>query len=173
MNMRALWPLNPGALVLASAALAPVASAGDESAGSSQAERADFAALKAQLARQQAQIEQLRETLEEQKKLLDAAFASPSSGPAKPFNVGQVASASPILPLGALKPAAIPVAMPPAAAAAAPQKSDQPEATSPLHIQLGAVTITPVWLMELPNTCRSTNSGASLKTNFGNFPYNN
>ena len=167
MNIRALLVLNTIALMLASATLVPIASAADENAGPSQAERADFAALKAQLTRQQLQIEQLRETLEEQKKLLDAALTSPSAGPAKPFNVGQIASASPILPLGALKPAAIPVA------AAAPQKGDQPEAASPLQVQLGAVTITPVGFMDLTNTWRSTNSGASLKTNFGNFPYNN
>src|SRR5260370_14920340 len=107
MNRRVLWALNTVALVLASAALAPVASAVDERAGSSQTDRPDLAALKAQLASQQLQIEQLRETLEEQKKLLDAAIAAASSvspARAKPLDVGQVASTSPILPLGALKP---------------------------------------------------------------------
>src|SRR6202007_1906251 len=48
-----------------------------------------------------------------------------------------------------------------------------PAGSSPLQIPLGGVTITPVGFMDLTNTWRSTNSGASLKTNFGSYPYNN
>ena len=50
--------------------------------------------LKAQLAAQQEQIDQLRRTLEDEKKVLDRA-----SQP-KPPSLGQVASTTPILPAG-------------------------------------------------------------------------
>jgi hypothetical protein len=42
-----------------------------------------------------------------------------------------------------------------------------------LQIKIGEATITPVGFMDLTNTWRSTNSGASLATNFGSIPYNN
>jgi hypothetical protein len=57
-----------------------------------------------------------------------------------------------------------------APAAAAPQ-AEAP--SSPLQFRIGDATITPVGFMDLTNTFRSTNSGASLATNFGNFPYKN
>ena len=40
-------------------------------------------------------------------------------------------------------------------------------------IKIGDTTIIPIGFMDLTNTFRSTNSGASLATNFGNIPYNN
>src|SRR5579862_320275 len=58
----------------------------------------------------------------------------------------------------------------PAPTAPAPQ-AEAP--TSPLQIHIGDATLTPVAFMDLTNTFRSTNSGASLATNFGNFPYSN
>jgi hypothetical protein len=166
MKNRALQVLSSIALMLASTAFVPAASAAD----------GDFAELKAQLAQQQQQIEQLRKALDEQKKLLEAAIKPAEAGSTqdrvKPVDVGQVASTSPIIPLGVpLKPAAIPLPMPVAAAAPAPQDAAEPP--SPLQIHLGETTITPVGFMDLTNTWRSTNSGASLKTNFGSYPYNN
>ena len=131
MKNRALQVLSSIALMLASTAFVPAASAAD----------GDFAELKAQLAQQQQQIEQLRKALDEQKKLLEAAIKPANAGSTqdrvKPFDVGQVASTSPIIPLGIpLKPAAIPPAMP--VAAAAPQRPE--EAPSPLQIHLGEAT---------------------------------
>jgi len=172
MKIKALRALNIVALVLASTTFG-VASAADEKATSSKTESSEFAELKALLAQQQQQIEQLRKTLEEQQKLLEATIKTPgsSSDRAKPFNVGQVASTSPVIPLGiAPKPAAIPSAMP--VAAATPQKPGE-QGASPLQIQVGEATITPVGFMDLTNTFRSTNAGSSLQTNFGSIPYNN
>jgi hypothetical protein len=172
MKIKALRALSIVALVLASTTFG-VASAADEKATSSKTESSEFAELKALLAQQQQQIEQLRKTLEEQQKLLEATIktAGLSSDRAKPFNVGQVASTSPVIPLGiAPKPAAIPSAMP--VAAAAPQKPGE-QGASPLQIQVGEATITPVGFMDLTNTFRSTNAGTSLQTNFGSIPYNN
>src|SRR5215468_11191739 len=60
------------------------------------------------------------------------------------------------------------LAEPPPSATA--QSSDQ---SSPLQFKIGDATITPVGFMDLTNTFRSTNSGTSLQTNFGNFPYSN
>ena len=180
MKTKALGALNIVALVFASTIFG-VASAADEKATSSKTESSEFAELKAQLAQQQQQIEQLRKALEEQKKLLEATIKPADAGStqaslastdrAKPINVGQVASTSPMIPLGiAPKPAAIPPAMP--VASAAPQKPGE-QAASPLQIHLGEATITPVGFMDLTNTFRSTNAGSSLQTNFGSIPYNN
>jgi len=172
MKIKALRALSTVAVVLGSTTFG-VASAADEKATSSKTESSEFTELKALLAQQQQQIEQLRKTLEEQQKLLEATIktAGSSSDRAKPFNVGQVASTSPVIPLGiAPKPAAIPSAMP--VAAAAPQKPGE-QGASPLQIQVGEATITPVGFMDLTNTFRSTNAGTSLQTNFGSIPYNN
>ena len=172
MNNRALQALSSTALVLALTAFAPAATAEDPG----------YAELRALLAQQQQQIEQLRKALEDQKKLLEATLKpadpgsiQPSAAPtvrAKPLDVGQVTSTSPMIPLGiAPKPAAIPPAMPVASAAA--QKPGEQGAPSPLQIHLGEATITPVGFMDLTNTFRSTNAGSSLQTNFGSIPYNN
>src|SRR6266849_6538446 len=114
MKMKALRALNIVALVLASTTFG-VASAADEKATSLKTESSEFAELKALLAQQQQQIEQLRKTLEEQQKLLEATIkiqaSSVSTDRARPLDVGQVASTSPFIPLGTpLKPAAIPPA---------------------------------------------------------------
>src|SRR5215469_14656308 len=64
----------------------------------------------------------------------------------------------------------------PAPAPAAPNPQAQTAAqvpSSPLQFRIGDSTITPVGFMDLTNTFRTTNSGASLATNFGNFPYEN
>jgi hypothetical protein len=62
----------------------------------------------------------------------------------------------------------------PAPAPATPQ-AQTPAAvpSSPLQFRIGDATITPIGFMDLTNTFRSTNSGASLATNFGNFPFEN
>ena len=125
--------------------------------------------LRAQILEQQAQLERLQKAIAEENRLLQslssgqlpAATPDPSLRP----NLGQIASATPMVP-PPLPPAPLPA--PP------PQAAEQPAApTSPLQLHIGDATITPVGFMDLTNTWRSTNSGASLATNFGNFPYNN
>lgn len=179
MNQRALCALSA---MLAFSTLAPAGLAAEDKAEapSTRTESADLTQLKAQLAQQKRQIEELRKSLEEQQKLLEAAAkaidagsAQPDAAPAgqtKPKSLGQVASTSPIIPLG---PALEPVAIPSAVAPPVPAQKSLNDEPSPLQINIGAATITPVGFMDLTNTWRSTNSGASLKTNFGNFPYNN
>src|SRR5689334_21128119 len=64
----------------------------------------------------------------------------------------------------------------PAPAPTAPKPQAQTPAavpSAPLQFRIGNATITPIGFMDATNTFRSTNSGASLATNFGNFPYEN
>jgi hypothetical protein len=121
--------------------------------------------------------------LEAQQKLLEKAQSTPAEAPAAPAeaqaapepdhkapNLGDVASTVPIIPRGvAPAPTASPLPLP----APAPQSAQDQVPNSPLQLQLGGSTITPVGFMDLTNTYRSTNSGASLATNFGSIPYNN
>src|SRR3984957_138903 len=83
--------------------------------------------LKAQLAAEQQQIDQLRHTLEEQQKMLEQA-----SRP-QPPSLGQVASTTPVIPAGNVAPVlhpGLPVAL-------STQVSPD-EAPSPLQIHIGA-----------------------------------
>ncbi len=162
--------LNGIAALLAVAALSP-------SMVSAQ-EKDDLSELKAQLALQQKQIEQLRQALENQQKLLDARLkpAAPSPAPedrAKPRELGQVASTTPIIPLGpSVAPAVFPASMPPVSStpAAGPQTSAT-DAPSPLQFRLGDAYIIPVGFMDMTSVSRSTNPGSGIGTNFGSIPY--
>ncbi|HUI76902.1 MAG TPA: hypothetical protein VLY24_03275 [Bryobacteraceae bacterium] len=149
----------------------------------SDGQSAELQQLKAQLEQQQKQIEQLRATLEAQQKLLEKAQNGQNATPAaeaqaapptepehKAPNLGDVASTVPIIPRG-VAPApgvAKPLPLPDPQQPAANQIPD-----SPLQLRIGASTITPVGFMDATDTFRSTNSGAGLATNFGNYPYNN
>ena len=135
--------------------------------------------LKAQLEAQQKQIEQLRTRLETQEKLLEKTAASagpaapagaaPAADPThRPASLGEVASTVPIIPPGIAAAAASPL---PAPQQNALPTVASPAPASPLQIHIGGATITPVGFMDLTNTWRSTNSGASLATNFASLPY--
>jgi hypothetical protein len=125
--------------------------------------------LRAQILEQQAQLERLQKAIADENQLLKS-LSSGQLPPATPDpslrpNLGQIASATPMVP-----PTPAPLPPPPQ------QPGEQQAGTapaSPLQIHVGDATITPVGFMDLTNTWRSTNSGASLATNFGNFPYNN
>ena len=118
--------------------------------------------LKAQLAAQQEQIDQLRRALEDEKKVLDRA-----SQP-KPPSLGEVASTTPIVPAGDAEP----VLHPGVAAAVAPPQLDT-EPASPLQIHLGTATITPLGFMDLTSVFRSADEGSGIGSSFGSTPYNN
>ena len=148
-----------GGVALLLGALTVPASAQEAATSNPEIER-----LKAQLAAQQQQIDELRRTLEEQKKVLDQA-----SRP-QPPSLGQVASASPVLPGGAASPVEHPGV---AAALSLPQAGDQAAPVSPLQIHLGTVTITPVGFMDMTGVFRTTNPGTSIGTNFGSIPFGN
>jgi hypothetical protein len=150
-------------VVLASAFL------GAAYAGDADSAPSDLDQLKAKLAAQQAQIEQLKQILTDQAAALEKleSRAKPA-GPQFPSS-GQVASTTAVVPPTpdpAPKPDPFPV-VPPAPPQAAAEQS------SPLQLKIGDATITPVGFMDITNTWRSTNAGSSLQTNFGSFPYNN
>ena len=143
-------------------------------------ETENVAALKQELLEQKKQIQESRQLLIDLKREIDSlknqlAPTRNTDGPlttmGRPerniMTLGDVASTTPIIPRG-LAPALPPVS---AAQPALPQMAANQ--SSPLQLNIGDATITPVGFMDLTDTFRSTNSGASLKTNFGNFPYNN
>ena len=78
--------------------------------------------------------------------------------------IGEVASATPILP-----PAPVAASLVPPL----PQATAKADDSAPLQLKIGDTTIIPIAFMDLTNTFRSTNAGTSLQTNFGSIPYNN
>jgi hypothetical protein len=156
MNRRVLATL--GGILLLLGTLGVPARAQEPAAPNPEIER-----LKTQLAAQQEQIDQLRRTLEEQKRVLDQA-----SQP-KPPSLGQVASTTAIIPAGDVAP----VLHPGLAAALSTPQSASDEPASPLQIKIGTATITPVGFMDFTGVFRSADGGSSIGTNFGSTPYNN
>jgi len=156
---RTVVTMLSGVLLLAGALIAPMRA---QDSASPEIER-----LKAQLAAQQEQIDQLRRTLEEQKKILDQASQ------AKPASLGQVASTTPIIP--AAPETAEPAPLHPAATAALSGSAQGPgqEPASPLQLRLGTATITPIGFMDMTGVFRAADGGSSIGTNFGSIPYNN
>ncbi len=150
-----------GVLAVSSAAFAEDSALSDDA----------LAALKAQLAAQQTQIEQLRQTLETQQRLLDRALKA--SAPAQseqginvapsPFaKLGEVASRTPIIPLGASSSASL---QKPGA-----EGTDKP---SSLYFSIGAAHFTPFGFVDLTQVIRSTNAGGGIGTGFNGIPFNN
>jgi hypothetical protein len=181
--IRCLWNLVVISLCAASYAAENDKTAAAQLPPAGAADAASIQALKQQLAEQKAQIDELRLLLLDQKKQIDSlrVQTAPASEEAaavtreraKSEGLGLVASTAAILPpvpAASLKPD--PLSGPQAVAPqqVAPAKTDQ---SGPLNLRIGDAYITPVGFMDLTNTWRSTNSGASLATNFGNFPYNN
>jgi hypothetical protein len=154
MKTRALVTLG-GVLLLCGVLLRP-ARAQETATVNPEIER-----LKAQLAAQQQQIDQLRRTLEEEQKTLEEV-----SRP-QPPSLGQVASTTPVIPVGNVAPAMYP-GLP-----AVPSMQVAPEeAPSPLQIHIGTATIAPLGFLDFTTVFRSSDIGSSIGTNFGGTPYN-
>ncbi len=127
------------------------------SAGADQGSTADdIAQLKAQLAAQQAEIEELRKELHQQKPA--------ASSRARPASIGEVASTIPVLP-----PSPAPAAAPPAPA----QVTSVRENTSPLQFHIGNASITPIGFMDFTTVFRTRTGGSSIGTNFAGTPFSN
>jgi hypothetical protein len=143
----------------------------------------DVAALKAQLAEQQKQIDALKSAMEEEKKLFEKATSAVT--PVQPGQdtfalprnkaLGDVASTTPIIPSIA------PVSSS-AAALSGGQKTATPDNPCeggpdtnavPPYIHLGGVCITPVGFMDLTFVWRDKNGASGIGSNFGSIPYNN
>ncbi len=146
-----------------------------------------IAALRAQVADQQKQIDQLKLAVEEQRKLIERSPSAAASGerkiapPASGRMPGEVASTTPILPVAAapisataavLPSAAISAAQPPAAAPSNPCDAN-PEGPAPAFIRLGSTCLVPVGFMDMTAIWRDKNAASSIGTNFGSIPFNN
>ena len=155
--------------------------------------------LRKQLAEQQKQIELLKLSLEDQKKLLErlsnsvpAGSAAAASAPATTApagaggstgftlpskSLGQIASATPIIPPSAAAPAAVPpsvLAVPqPAANAANPCEAPLDTANLPPYLRFGNVCIVPIGFMDATFVARDVNAQSVIGSNFGGIPYNN
>src|SRR5262245_55232487 len=136
---------------------------------------AEISSLKAQLASQQEQIDQLRQELQTQRILIlqvrQAAENAPNSTlgtSSSPLpDAGQIASLSP----------AFPESSAPAVSETSKQINgalpDSEIKSSPLSLGIGCAQITPVGFMDLTAIYRSKNVGSGLGTNFGAIPFNN
>lgn len=125
-------------------------------------ERAEIELLKAQLAAQQEQIDQIRKLLEAQTKLIESGLLA-RDDPGRTTNP--------------------PVVVPPSSFVATPTsnstvKASQAPATddtkpSPLRFRIGTVDITPVGFIDLTAVVRDRNLGSGIGSNYGGVPYNN
>jgi hypothetical protein len=149
----------------------------------SQPDASDVAVLKAQLAEQQKQIDQLKFALEEQKKLIERSMQTTANEDKREFALprnkalGEVASTTPYIPPA---PAPAPLAAPVIAAAAqAPATPPTnpceavPDGPAPAFIRLGSTCLVPIGFMDLTTVWRDKNAGSSMGSNFGSVPYNN
>jgi hypothetical protein len=130
----------------------------------------DVAQLKAQLAQQQKQIEELTRRLDALSKPQEQGSAQASStngnaaGPRTldPATRPLVASTTPIFPNTPT----------PISIAPTPQTTDS-DVSGPLQLRLGNALITPIGFMDMTAVTRSTNPGSGIGTNFGSIPYGN
>ena len=120
------------------------------------AQSQDIKQLKALLADQQRQIQDLRAALQEQRKLIDHGAATPALP-----RLGEVASTTPMVPL----------AHPAPAAKDGGQFSESQD--SPLQFHIGDATLTPVGFMDFTSVFRSAATGTGTGTNFGSVPFSN
>jgi hypothetical protein len=137
---------------------------------------ADIAKLKAQLDQQQKEIEQLLAALAAQRKMLEqAGVASPAADQVPQHATPPdrlIASTTPMaLPPAAPAPIPAPMASP---AAAQSQAAAPAEASSPLQLKIGNVTIMPVGFMDFTAFWRDKAAATgTMGSNFGSVPYNN
>jgi hypothetical protein len=138
----------------------------------------EIAALKAQIAAQQKQLEQLQISIANQQKLLERVTSAPAQlapSPSRPARLGEVTSLTPIVPSAPVNPT-LPIA---AAQTPTPKASSNPcedgyEGNAvPPYLRLGNVCIQPVGFMDLTAVWRDKNAGSNIGTNFGSVPYNN
>ena len=113
----------------------------------------DLLRLRAQIAAQQQQIDNLRQTIVEQQKLIDRALRT------APHNI-ELATAAP--------------AVTTTAANGVTQKTpDNVARPAPLSFDIGVAKFTPFGFVDFTSTFRSTNVGSGIGTSFGSIPFSN
>jgi len=147
---------------------------------SSPANSPDLETLKAQLAAQQKQIDQLKLALEDQKKLIERATATAPVQPGKDIfalprdkALGEVASTTPIVP--SIAPAARPALSASQSSGSSSNPCDGPPDTNavPPYLRFGSVCITPIGFVDATFVWRDKNAASGIGSNFGSVPYNN
>jgi uncharacterized coiled-coil protein SlyX len=144
--------------------------------------------LKVRLAAQQKEIDLLQKALTDQQRTLDRLAAAnadtvaavkaapaPATGAAAapaplPHVGGLVASTSGTLPSTASASVGAPATSP---AYYPPAQAGNANASSPLQVLIGNVSIIPVGFMDLTAVWRDKDAGSSIGSNFGGVPYNN
>jgi hypothetical protein len=173
---RKSWMRN--SLVLCTVALLTVL----PMAAQSQPDASDVTVLKAQLAEQQKQIDQLKLALEEQKKLIERSMKATGSDDKRDFALprnkalGEVASTTPYIPPApAPAPLAAPAIEPSQKTVVAPANPCEavPDGPAPAFIRLGSTCLVPIGFMDLTAVWRDKNAASSIGSNFGSVPYNN
>jgi len=130
---------------------------------------AELSRLKAVLAAQQKQLEELRQQIERLRRGLDLQrqlLESVNTSTRARSTGDLMASASPELP-----PA--PAALPPNAAPPPPAPPQTGEPPAPPHIRIGDAYFTPVGFLDFTTVLRSATAGSGIGTNFGAIPFNN
>lgn len=119
--------------------------------------------LQQMLIAQQAEIEKLRQAVDELKTAEPQAPHAPS--------LGTVASTAPIIPTGDV--IAEPKLKPVVERSGSAQKELAAEGApeSPLQFHIGSAYITPVGFMDFTSEFRSKDNGSGIGTNFGSIPY--
>jgi hypothetical protein len=156
-------------------------------AGDGDSATSDLDQLKAKLAAQQAQIEQLKQILADQAAVLDKLESkAKTAGPQFPAT-GQVASTTAVVPpapdpaprpspFAAVPPSPvvppIPQAQTAQTAATNPCEAN-PEGQTPTFIRLGSTCLIPIGFMDLTAVWRDKNAGSGMGSNFGSIPFNN
>jgi hypothetical protein len=151
-------------LIAAVMACAPVVAAEGEAASgaagpskSVAATSEDISQLKAQLAAQQRQIEQLSLAIERLQGGTARGAAEGMTSP-QPASLGEVASTAPMVPSGR---------------GGALQRGPEDDRPSPLSVRLGTAYLTPLGFMDFTSVIRQTNAGGGIGSNFSSIPLNN
>jgi hypothetical protein len=178
--------LIAGAIIL-SGLTAPVFSQTAATSTKDTGNRSDVSLLKQEIAEQQQQIEQLRKIVEEMKQRQDQSTAPAQTAAVNAPNLGQVASATPMVPKGDSKAVTASSAADlhsMAASAAAPslnasasaralngQATEETPKSSPLSFRIGDSEFTPGGFMDFTEFFRSTDLGSGIGTSFGSLPF--
>ena len=118
--------------------------------------------LKAQVAAQQAQIDELRRILDDQRKRLDSVIGARAGTLPSPSDVPEApASVVTRLPAATTAPAVL-----------APHQDDARQ-SGPLNFRVGSVDFTPSGYMEFAAVVRDRNVGSGVATNYGSIPFAN
>ncbi|HTW67479.1 MAG TPA: hypothetical protein VME17_22830 [Bryobacteraceae bacterium] len=136
-------------------------------------------ALKAQLAEQQKEIDQLKLALEDQKKLIEKAEKAPLLPPGqdsfalpKDKALGEVASSTPIVP--SLEPAAKPTLSSGQSGSGGNPCEGPPDGNAvPPYLRIGSVCVVPIGFMDATFVWRDKDAGSGIGSSFGSVPYNN